>query len=103
MKYYRVDVLVPETLSVRDKLQRVIHEELGMGEFKPQTKQFILAQIAELQRRGAQGIVLGCTEFPLVIKQSDIEIPAFDTTRLHAHMAVDYILGKYEPRAPEYP
>jgi aspartate racemase len=101
MKYYRVDVLMPETLSVRDELQRVIHEELGMGLFKPQTKQFILAQIAELQRRGAQGIVLGCTEFPLVIEQSDLEIPAFDTTRLHAHMAVDYIMGKYKPRAPE--
>jgi aspartate racemase len=102
-RYYHVDVLVPESQSARDKLQRLIHQELGMGIFKPQTKQFILAQIAELQRRGAEGIILGCTELPLVIKQADVEIPVFDTTRLHTQMAVDYIMGKYDPRAPEHP
>jgi len=41
-----------------------------------------------------QGIVLGCTEFPLIIKPSDVSIPVFDATRLHSQMAVDFILGK---------
>jgi len=39
-------------------------------------------------------IVLGCTEFPLIIKPPDVEVPLFDTTRLHSQMAVDFILGK---------
>ena len=42
----------------------------------------------------AQGIVLGCTEFPLIIKSQDVSVPAFDTTLLHSQMAVDFILGK---------
>jgi hypothetical protein len=51
-------------------------------------------QIEELRQRGAQGIVLGCTEFPLIIRQADVSIPVFDTTLLHSQMAVDFILGK---------
>ena len=50
-------------------------------------------QIEELRRRGGQGIVLGCTEFPLIIKSADVSIPVFDTTALHSNMAVDFILG----------
>jgi aspartate racemase len=56
-----------------------------------------LEQIAELHSRGAQGIVLGCTEFPLIIDQSDVSFPVFDTTRLHSMMAVDFIVGRYQP------
>jgi aspartate racemase len=65
-----------------------------VGIFTAESKKFVLAQIEELRRRGAQGIVLGCTEFPLIVKQSDVSIPVFDTTRLHSQMAVDFILGK---------
>ncbi len=65
-----------------------------MGIFKPESKKFVLEQIEELKRRGAQGIILGCTEFPLIIKQSDVTLPVFDTTQLHSQMAVDFILGK---------
>jgi aspartate/glutamate racemase len=50
-------------------------------------------QLEQLQKHGAQGIVLGCTEFPLIVKPSDVSIPVFDTTRLHSHMAVAFILG----------
>ena len=49
--------------------------------------------IAELVSRGAQGIVLGCTEIPLLLKQDDVTVPLFDTTELHARAAVDYALG----------
>jgi len=82
-------------------LQRIILQELDFAIFKPATKQYVLEQIEELRQRGAQGIVLGCTEFPLIISQSDTPSPVFDTTRLHSRMAVDYILGKYTPRSPE--
>jgi aspartate/glutamate racemase len=58
-------------------------------------KVYVLDQIEELRQRGAQGIVLlGCTEFPLMIKPADVTLPVFDTTLLHSQMAVDFILGK---------
>lgn len=92
-EHYGVEVLVPESRAVRDELHRVIQKELGMGVFKPATKRFVLDQIEDLRKHGAQGIILGCTEFTLIISQADVQIPVFDTTRLHAQMAVDFILG----------
>ena len=67
-----------------------------MGIFKPETKRYVLEQIEELRKR----IILGSTEIPLIIDQSDVRIPVFDTTRLHSLMAVEFILGRYAPRAP---
>ena len=46
-----------------------------------------------LKQKGAQGIILGCTEFPILVKQEDFDMPLFDTTFLHARKAVDFILG----------
>jgi aspartate racemase len=91
---YGIETLVPNSGPARKELHRIIQKELGLGIFKPESKKFVLDQIEELKRRGAQGIVLGCTEFPLIIKQSDVTLPVFDTTRLHSQMAVDFILGK---------
>lgn len=93
-QHYGIDVLVPASQSVRDELHRMIQRELGMGVFLPASKRYVLGQIADLRERGAQGIVLGCTEFTLIISEDDVPIPAFDTTRLHAQMAVDFILGR---------
>ncbi len=90
---YAIEVMVPASASARQELHRIIHEELDMGVHKPGSKKYALGQIEELRRRGAQGIVLACTEFPLIIKQSDVSVPVFDTTLLHSQMAVDFILG----------
>ena len=54
----------------------------------------MLQEIEALRKRGAQGIVLGCTEFPLHVRPEDVAIPSFDTTALHARMALDFVLGK---------
>jgi aspartate racemase len=62
--------------------------------FKAESKRYVLQQIEELRQRKAQGIVLGCTEFPLIIKPSDLGFPLFDTTRLHSQRPLDFILGK---------
>ena len=59
---YHVEVVVPSCPDIRQELHRMIQKELGMGIFKPETKRFVLQQIEGLQRRGAQGIILGCTE-----------------------------------------
>jgi aspartate racemase len=93
-EHYGIETLVPSSGPARKELHRIIQEELGRGIFRPESKKFVLQQIDELRKRGAQGIVLGCTEFPLIIKPSDVPIPVFDTTRLHSQMAVDFILGK---------
>ena len=99
-EHYQVEVVVPTSAAVRAELHRIIQKELGMGIFKPETKRYVLEQIEELRKRGAQGIILGSTEIPLIIDQSDVRIPVFDTTRLHSLMAVEFILGRYVPRAP---
>ena len=93
-EHYGIESLVPGSATVRQELNRIIYQELNRGIFKTESKKYVLQQIEELRKRGAQGIVLGCTELPLIIKPSDIEIPLFDTTRLHSQMAVDFILGK---------
>ena len=92
--HYGIETLVPDSANARHELQRIIQNELDMGIFKPESKKYVLDQIEELHQRGAQGIVLGCTEFPLIIRTGDVTMPVFDTTLLHSQMAVDFILGK---------
>ena len=92
--HYGIETLVPNSAPVRQELNRIIQKELDLGVFKPESKKYVLNQIEELRQRGAQGIVLGCTEFPLIIKPADVILPVFDTTLLHSQMAVDFILGK---------
>ncbi len=91
---YGVDAITPSSPESRRELHRIIQQELALGLFKAKSKLFVLGQIEELRRRGAEGIVLGCTEFPLIIKAEDVALPVFDTTQLHSQMAVDFILGR---------
>lgn len=93
-QHYGIETLVPSSASARHELQRIISDELELGIFKPESKKFVLGQIEELRKLGARGIVLGCTEFPLIIKPTDVSLPVFDTTLLHSQMAVDFIIGK---------
>lgn len=93
-QHYGIESIVPRSASARQELQRIIHEELDSGIHKPESKDYVLEQMKELRKLGAQGIVLACTEFPLIIRQRDFALPVFDTTRLHSQMAVDFILGR---------
>lgn len=90
---YGIETLTPASSVSRQRLHHVIHAELGMGVFRAETKDFILDEIRELANRGARGIILGCTEFPLIVGPSDLDLPSFDTLRLHAAMAVEFITG----------
>jgi len=86
-----IDVLIPE-----DKERQVIHDilynELCLGEIKELSKGKFQSIIQNLVQRGAQGVILGCTEIPLIVSQEDYEIPLYDTTALHAKAAVDFAL-----------
>ena len=77
----------------REFISESIFNELGKGIFRPGTKKRYLQIIEELKNQGAEGVILGCTEIPLIIKQSDCYITTYDTTFIHSRAAVDFALG----------
>jgi aspartate racemase len=85
-------VLIPEAAD-RDLIHRVIYNELVLGEVKAESKAHYLAVIERLIDRGAQGIILGCTEIGLLVQAGDCRVSIFDTTRLHAQAAVAWALA----------
>lgn len=87
-----ITAIIPDTEGV-EFINRSIYEELGKGIIKKETREQYLTLINHLMRQGAEGVILGCTEIPLLIKQEDSSIPVFDTTRLHATAAVDFALS----------
>lgn len=80
---YHIDTIIPVETD-RNEIHRIIYEELAKGELKSASKEFYLKSIQNLMDKGAEGIVLGCTEIPLLIKQKDVSVPIFDTTTIHA-------------------
>lgn len=86
-----LQVIVPEQ-SERDVVHRIIYEELCLGQIKPESKAAYLNIIRQLQTRGAQAVILGCTEISLLVQQTDLDLPLFDTTALHATAAADAAL-----------
>jgi aspartate racemase len=87
-----IGALVPEK-DEREFIQRVINEELLKGIFLPESKRRFLDIIQKLRLRGAEGVVLGCTEIPLLIQQEDVDFPIFNTTIIHSLAAVDFALS----------
>lgn len=83
--------LVPEKLE-RLFIHNAIMNELLKEEFKPETKKKFLNIINYLEQNSAQGIVLGCTEIPLLIKQTDTLLPVFNTMELHVNAIVDFAI-----------
>ena len=88
---FGIDVLVPDAKE-RDDIHNIIYQELCLGEIKKASKSRYLEIINNLFAQGAQGVILGCTEIALLIKQEDTDVPLFDTTRLHAQAAVKFAL-----------
>jgi len=91
-KAYGLKVLIPEEPG-RTSVHDIIYKELAQGIIREESRRAYAAVIRELERRGAQGVILGCTEIPLLIKAADSPIPVFDTTVLHAAAAVDFALS----------
>jgi aspartate racemase len=88
-----LNVLVPEKQETRDYVQYTLKEELGRGIINPDTKQNYISIVKDLVDRGAEGIILGCTEIPLLLSQADFSIPIFDTTKIHSSAIVEYALS----------
>jgi aspartate racemase len=89
---YGLEVTVPEKAD-RDEVHRVIYEELCVGRVEARSKARYLAIIDALVKRGAQGVIAGCTEIGMLVGQADLAVPLFDTTELHARAAVERALG----------
>lgn len=75
------------------EIHRYISEDLTQGKFTPEAKNYFINQMKKLEEKGADGIILGCTELPMLLSQEDFHLPLLDTTKLHAQLAVDFILG----------
>lgn len=89
---FGLHVLVPEA-NDRALVHRVIYDELVQGRIEPSSRDTIRAVIARLVERGADAVILGCTEIMLLVRSEDSPVPLFDTTRLHAEAAVDRALA----------
>ena len=88
---HQIEVVVPP-VEQRDLVHQVIFNELVMGEIKEKSRLNFIRIINDLKSAGAQGIILGCTEIPLLIKPEHSSLPLFDTTAIHARSAVDWAL-----------
>jgi len=88
---FGIEVLVPGNEDV-ETVNDIIYKELCLGEINQSSKERIIEIINGLVDSGAEGVILGCTELPLLVKQEDIKIPLFDTTQIHAEYAVEYAL-----------
>lgn len=90
-KVHGLEVLVPDAPE-REIVHQVIYDELGRGIVREESRRVYIGIIEGLVGRGAQGVILGCTEIPLLIKAKDSPVPVFDTTALHAAAAVEFSL-----------
>jgi len=93
LETHGLEVMVPEKQETRDYIQYTVKEELGVGFVNPETKTRYISVVHELVERGAECIILGCTEIPMLISQADFAIPVFDTTKIHAKAIADFIVA----------
>lgn len=93
LKKYGIKVVIPDEKE-RDYINTVIFDELCANRIRQESRDGFKKIIERLRKNeGAEGVILGCTEIPLLIKQEDVPIPVFDTTAIHSEAAVDYSLS----------
>jgi aspartate racemase len=92
---FDLEVLIPSE-DERGYIDGVIFNELVLGELLDSSRAKFSKIIAGLVERGAQGIILGCTEIGLLVSQDDVAVPVYDTARIHAEAAVEFALGNTE-------
>lgn len=88
---YDIEVLIPSEKE-RQIIHDIIYTELVLGKITTTSKEIYKEIISNLEKRGAEGVILGCTEIPLLISDSDVNIPIFNTTEIHAEKAVEIAL-----------
>ena len=86
MHSFGIKTIVPN-LEDRNEVHRIIYDELSKGVLNDASKCVYLRNIKKLIKDGSEGVILGCIEIPLLIKQTDVSVPVFDTTTIHASNA----------------
>ena len=89
---YQIDVIIPME-SDRKYVHDLIYNELVKGQFTEEAKNSCLNIIEDLKAQGAEGVIMGCTELPILIPEEEVSIPSFDTSMLHVYKAVDWVLS----------
>lgn len=90
-----IEVVVPHKQEIRDYIDFTLGQELGKGIFKPETKaEYIKIMTSLIENQNVEGIILGCTEIPLIINQDELTFPVFNTTKIHSLAAVEFSVGK---------
>jgi len=92
LEKHEIEAIIPP-LDERKIIHGILYNELCLGEIKKASKDKFGTIINNLVARGAEGIILGCTEIPLLVDQEDFEVPLFDTTTIHARAAVKYAIS----------
>ena len=87
-----LEVVIPDQAGV-EEVNRIIYDELCLGQIEESSKQAYLAIIDDLKNAGAEAVILGCTEIGLLVKQEDTDVPLFDTTAIHAKKAAKVAVG----------
>ncbi|MDN5619949.1 MAG: aspartate/glutamate racemase family protein [Psychrobacter sp.] len=88
-----LQVVIPKD-AARAEVHRIIYEELCQGQLLDSSREYYQRVIEQLADAGCEGVILGCTEIGLLIKQADSPIPVFDTTAIHARAAVRFLVDK---------
>ena len=83
MEKFGIEVVVPQGKD-KNIVHNIIYDELCRGIIREESRKAYIEIIEEMKGRGAEGVILGCTEIPLLIKNGDVSIPVFDTTRIHS-------------------
>jgi aspartate racemase len=86
-----IEAVIPEA-EHRERLNTLVFEELVKGIFKTSTREYFQSVAANLTKSGCDGVVMGCTEIPLILRQEDVEVPLLDSTRLLAKAALEEAL-----------
>jgi len=89
---YGIETIIPEQDDV-DYINYTIYNEFSKNIFTAEAKKNYLNIISKLKARGAEGIIGGCTEIPILLKQDDLDIPLFDTAKIHSAAGVEYVLS----------
>jgi aspartate racemase len=89
---FEIETIIPDESRI-DICNQYVSKELTQGVFSDQAKEFFLSEMDALKVRGAEGIILGCTELPMLIEEREFDLPMLATTQLHAQAAVDFILS----------
>ena len=95
LKQNGIEVTTPKNIEQINEIDRIIFDELCKGEIKNISREYYKNVIRQMiEEDGIEGVILGCTEIEMLIKESDLDIPIFDTTQSHIDSIVDYSLEK---------